>query len=151
MLRNLTKKNFGYVKPNSSADGLRKLQQKWMSFFGGEQVEEFEDPYETSEKGLGEIRSREALEALIVALKPNEAKDRTTKDCLQRLYKTDKLPSDESSPASLCDPDTLTHRYLSIVTDVEDKHDHDWWKSWWEKNQNKLEWKREQGKFVVKN
>jgi len=97
------------------------------------------------------VRSWADAYLLIVALKPNEAKDRTTKDCLQRLYKTDKLSSDESSPASLCSPDTLTHRYLSIVTDVKDKHDHDWWKSWWEKNQSKLEWKREQGKFVVKN
>ena len=151
ILRNLTKKNFGYVKPNTSAEELTNLQQKWTRFFGGEKVEEFKDPYETTEKGLGEIRSREALEALIFALKPNQAKDQTTKDCLQRLYKIDKLPTDESSPASLCSPDTLTHRYLAIITDVKDKHDYDWWKSWWEKNQSKLEWKREQGKFVVKN
>jgi hypothetical protein len=150
MLRNLTKKNFGYVKPNTSTDELTKLQQKWTRFFSGELVEEDRNPYETTVKGLEEIRSREALEAMIVALKPNEAKDQLTKDCLQRLYKTDKLPSDPSSPASLCSPDTLTHGYLARITDVKERRDYDWWKSWWEKNQTKLEWKREPGRFEVK-
>lgn len=150
MLRNLAKKNFGYVRPNTSADELTTLQQKWTRFFGGEQVEEFKDPYETTEKGLGEIRSLVALEALIVSLAPNEAKDWLTKDCLQRLHKLDELPADPNSPASMCNPDRLTHRYLAVITEVENEHDHDWWRSWWEKNRGELEWKRERGKFVVK-
>jgi hypothetical protein len=151
MLRNLTKKNFGYVRLRTSGDELTKLQQKWTGFLAGGQVEEFKNPYETTEKGLGEIRSRDALEALIVVLKPTEAKDKLTRDCLQRIYKMDKLPTDPDSPALMCSPDPLTHGYLAVITDVKDKHDYEWWKSWWQQNQGKLQWQREQGKFVVKN
>jgi hypothetical protein len=150
ILRNLTQKNFGYVKLHTSGDELTKLQQKWTDFLAGKPVEEFKNPYETTEKGLGEVRSRDALEALIIVLKANEAKDKLTKDCLQRIYKIDKLPSDPDSPALMCSPDTLTHRYLAVLTNVKDKHDYTWWNSWWQQNQSKLEWQREQGKFVVK-
>src|SRR5262245_10368153 len=102
MLRNLTKKNFGFVKSNTSESDLNNLQQKWTRFLGGEQVQEYENPYPTSEKGLEEIRSPEALEALILSLAPTNEKERLTKDCLTRLYHLDKLPDDPSSPAALC-------------------------------------------------
>jgi len=151
VLRGLTKKNFGIVRPSSSSDDLTKLQQKWTRFFDGETVDEYKNIFETTEKGLSEIRSLSALQALIVALKTSEPKDSLTKGCLQKLYKIDKLPSDPSSPASMCSPDTMTHTYLKVITDIVDKHDYDWWKAWWDKNQTKLDWKSEKGKFEVKN
>jgi hypothetical protein len=107
-LRNLTKKNFGFVKPNTSESDFNNLQQKWTRFLGGEQAQEYENPYPTSEKGLEEIRSPEALEALIHSLAPTNEKERLTKDCLTRLYHLDKLPDDPSSPAALCSPDKYT-------------------------------------------
>jgi len=149
ILRNLTKKNFGFVKPNTSESDLNNLQQKWIRFLGGEQVQEYENPYPTSEKGLEEIRSPEALEALILSLAPTNEKERLTKDCLTRLYHLDKLPDDPSSPAALCSPDKYTLGYLGVLTSVKDKHDYAWWKNWWDKNKNQLAWSREKGTFYA--
>lgn len=146
----LDQKNFGFVKVTSSAEDLTKLQKKWNQFLNGEQVEEYQNPFETAEKGLSEIRSREALERLIVAIKPSKEKDIITKDCLQRLYKIDKFPKESNSPASLCSPDTMTHRYLAIITGVKDRQTFEWWKNWLETNQNRLEWNKEKGMFEIK-
>ena len=145
ILRNVTKKNFGFVTPKNTADDNAKLQKKWSSFLAGEQVEEFKNPYATTEKGLEEIRSMAALEGLIASLKSTEAKASLTKDCLARLYKTDKLPTE--GPATMCSPDTMTHTYLKILTGVEEKHDHDWWKAWLETSRPKLVWNATTGKF----
>lgn len=150
MLRNLTKKNFGYAKPNTSEEELAKLQQNWMRWLNGEQVEEYQNPYPSSEKGLEEIKSPEALEALIASLKPTSEKEKLTKDCLKRLYNTDKLPDDPNSPAALCSPDRYTHGYLGMITGIKDQHDYAWWKNWWETNRNQLAWNREKGIFEVK-
>ena len=149
ILRNLTKKNFGFVRMNSTEQELNALQQKWKRHLNGEAVAEEKNPYESSEKGLEEIRSLVAIEAMIVALKPNEAKDRLTKDCLKRIYKIDKLPS--SGPETMCSPDTMTNKYLELITGVPDLHDHQWWKTWWDKNKSKLEWKSALGRFEVRN
>jgi hypothetical protein len=151
MLRNLTKKNFGLVRPGSTNADLAALKENWTNFLTGKPATEYQDPFATPIKGLNEIRSRAALEALIVALKPNPAKNQITKDCLKQLYHLDELPADGKGSAMLCSPDTLTHRYLGIITDVVDQHDAGWWAAWWQKNQAKLEWNSEQGKFVVKN
>src|SRR5215216_3931780 len=51
MLRNLTKKNFGYIKPITSEEELAKLQQRWTRWLNGEQVEEYQDQYTSSAKG----------------------------------------------------------------------------------------------------
>jgi hypothetical protein len=150
ILRNLTRKTFGYVKPNTSEEELSKLQQKWVRWLDGEEVEEYQDPYPTSEKGLTEIRSPEALEALIVSLALTSEKERLTKDCLTRLYHIDKLPDDPASPAALCSPDKYTHSYLAVITGIKDKHDFTWWKKWWEVNGNQLVWNREKGTFDVR-
>lgn len=147
MLRNLTKKNFGHVKPNTAAEELETLQRKWMRWMSGEQVEEFQNPYATSVKGLNEIRSREALEALIFSLKPSGQKNKITKDCLKRIYNTDKLPSDPNSPAALCSPERYTHGYLRVLTGIKVQHDYAWWKKWWETNMNSLKWSSEKGLF----
>lgn len=150
MLRNLTRKNFGYVKPNTSEEDLARLQQKWTRWLSGEEVEEFQNPYPSSEKGLEEIKSMEALEALIVSLKPTSEKEKLTKDCLKRLYNTDKLPDDPTSPAALCSPDNYTHGYLGVITGIKDKHDNAWWKNWWDTNKNQLAWNKEKGLFEVR-
>lgn len=147
-LRNVTKKNFGLVTPSSTTDDRAAIQKKWSRFLNGEQVEEYKNPFATTEKGLEEIRSLVALEGLIVSLKPTEAKNSLTKDCLQRLYKMDKLPSE--GPARLCSPDTLTNGYLKILTGIEDQHDYDWWKNWWDKNRAKLEWSSKTARFELK-
>ena len=150
MLRNLSKKNFGYVKPPTSGEELARLQQKWMRWSSGEQVDEYQDQYLSSEKGLEEIRSPGALEALVVSLKPTSEKEKLTKECLNRLYKTDKLPDDPNSPAALCSPDKYTHGYLAVITSIKDKHDYGWWKNWWDANKNQLAWNREKRIFEVR-
>lgn len=149
ILRNLSRKNLGYVKSNSTPEELTALQQKWTRWIKGESVEEVANPYATSIKGLEEIRSREALEALIISLKPSSEKEKLTKDCLKRLYNTDKLPSDPNSPATMCSPDRYTHGYLRVITGITDQHDYDWWKKWWDTNANLLKWSPENGLFVV--
>lgn len=150
MLRTLTKKNFGLVHPETTPTELAALKANWTKFFAGQPATEYQNPYATPVEGLNEIRSRVALEALIVALKPSAAKDQLTKTCLQQLYHLDALPADGKGSPMLCSPDTLNHRYLAILTGVEDQHTAEWWASWWQKNQAKLEWKSADGKFVLK-
>lgn len=150
MLRSLTKKNFGHVKPNTSQEELVTLQQKWGRWLGGEQVEEYQDPYATPQKGLEEIRSPEAVEALIVSLMSTSEKDWLTKDCLKRLYDLDKLPDEPGAPGALCNPDTYTHGYLAVMTGIKDRHDSIWWKKWWDTNKTQLAWNREKGTFDLK-
>jgi hypothetical protein len=150
ILRNLTKKNFGYVRPNPSEAELAGLQQKWTRLLAGETVDEYQNPYPTSEKGLEEIRSPEAIEALIASLAPTSEKEKLTKDCLTRLYHLDKLPADPDSPAALCNPDNYTHRYLAVVTGIKDQHDFTWWKKWWDANKSQLSWNPAKGTFDLK-
>lgn len=149
MLRNLTKKSFGYVRPNTSDEDLTKLQQMWVGWLNGEQVEEVQERYVSSKKGLEEVRSPEAIEALIASLKPTPQKEKLTIDCLQKLYKIDKLPDDPDSPGSLCSPDKYTHSYLAAITETKDKHDYAWWNIWWARSRNKLKWNSEKGQFEV--
>ena len=149
ILRNLAKKNFGYVRPTASAEDLSKLQQIWQRWLNGESVENVAETYVTQQKGLEEIRSREALEALITSLKPTAAKEKVTVDCLKRIYKVDKLPDDPNSPATMCDPDKYTHRYLATISEVKDKHDYAWWNGWWAKNNSNLKWNSEKGLFEI--
>lgn len=150
MLRNLTGKNFGHVKLKTTEEELGKLQQKWSRWLNGEQVEEYRSEYVSAEKGLEELRSPEAVEALVTSLKPGGEKERLTKDCLKRLYNLDKLPDDPNAPAALCSPDKYTHNYLKVITGIEDRHDYAWWKSWWDTNRNQFAWNRAKAIFEVK-
>lgn len=150
MLRNLSKKNFGYVRPTTSTEDLAKLQQTWLRWLNGEKVEDVQEKYVSTQKGLEEIRSPEALEALINSLKPNTEKEKVTVDCLKRTYKVDKLPDDPSAPAAFCNPDKYAHGYLAVISSVTDKHDYTWWSSWWATNKNNLKWNSEKGVFEVK-
>jgi hypothetical protein len=149
MLRNLMGKVFGYVKPNASDENLVALQQAWTRWLSGQQVEEYQDQYPSLENGLSEIRSLEALEALIISLKPTSQKEALTKDCLKRIYNTDKLPDDPTSPSALCSPDPYTNRYLTLLTGIKDRHDFAWWQSWWDSNRGKLKWNRDKGAFEL--
>lgn len=149
VLRNVTKKNFGFITPASTQAELEQIQKKWNQYLNGEPVAEYQTPYESDEKGLPELRSPAAIEALIVSLNGNSNKTALTKDCLKRVYNLSEMPK-EGGSATLCDPDTLTQRYLAIMTDVEGAHDYAWWKSWWDKNQNALDWDKGKARFFVK-
>ncbi|HVR38259.1 MAG TPA: hypothetical protein VMU84_04135 [Thermoanaerobaculia bacterium] len=148
ILRNVAEKNFGYVKPLPRADDLVALQKKWRKWISGdEQMADAIDPYATDVKGLEEIRSKEALQALIVSLRPSETKDALTHDCLQRLYQRDELPSDPADPAKLCSPDTYAQTYLAKLTNVQEPHDAKWWSEWWTAHERELVWDQKSATF----
>ncbi len=152
LLRNLTKNNFGLVLLASPQGELDSLQSKWTAFADGKTVEQYKDPYETSEKGLEEIRSFTALEALIHSLKPSPEKEILTKSCLRKLYNLDELPKEKGSSASFCNPDTYTFSYIGILTgdkEFDEKKDHQWWTKWWNDNKSKLVWDKEKGHFRI--
>lgn len=149
ILRNLTKKNFGFVTPASTTADLEQLQKKWNQYLGGEAVAEYQTPYESAEKGMSELRSPAAIEALIVSLNVNPAKAALTRDCLKKIYNLSEMPKDGGPPA-MCDPDTMTQRYLAIMTGIEGTHDHAWWRNWWDTNKNNLGWDKEKARFFVK-
>lgn len=150
ILRTLLKKNFGYIKMHTTKDAAQQLQQKWKDHSAGKKVPAYEDPYPTDETGLSEIRSLDALQALIVSLKESDAKTKLTRDCLQRLYHRDDLPADKDDPANFCNPDNYTNSYLMALTNEKDVHDAEWWMKWWNENKEKLVWNKKEGKFFVK-
>jgi hypothetical protein len=149
ILRNLTKKKFGFVRPDSSKEELTLLQQKWTSWLNGEKVEEQPNQYISKEKVIEEISSIQALEALIISLKPTNEKEKLTKDCLKNLYKLNEMPTDPGSPAALCNPDAYTNGYLALITGISDPYLYDWWQEWWNQNKKILQWDSEKGKFHV--
>lgn len=149
LLRTLTGRKFGYVKPNTGLSELKVIHTRWLAWLSGEQVPDVPDAYPTEEKGLEEIRSLEALEALITSLKPSEAKTDLTKRCLNTLYQLSELPSDPANPARLCSPDTYTAMFLANLTDVEGTHDFSWWSMWWSAQRQNLKWDAKSGKFRI--
>lgn len=152
VLRTITQKTFGYVKPNMSIDEIQALQVKWKEWRKGLSVPEYINPYETKEKGLSEIHSMIAFEALIYALKPSEVKDAITKDCLKRVYNLTEMPEDKKSSAMFCNPDNYTLMYLGqLINDkkADETKTYEWWRNWWEQNKNKLVWNAEKGFFQL--
>lgn len=149
-LRQITGKNFGFVKMTATLNDLKQLKTKWLNWRKGDKVDEYKNPYETVDGGFNEIKSLEALEALIMSLKKNPDKDKLIINCLKNLYNLTELPDDPSSPANFCNPDTYTHMYLKLLTGIEDKHEFKWWLDWWLKNKEKLEWDIIKGQFVIK-
>jgi len=73
ILRTITGKNFGYVKPAPREEDLLALQKKWRKYLSDGELPGFTEPYPTEVKGLEEIRSKEALHALIVSLQSSDA------------------------------------------------------------------------------
>jgi hypothetical protein len=149
VLRTVTHRKFGYVRPDTDPSELKKIQARWLAWLSGEPVAEIPDAYPTAEKGLEEIRSLEALEALIVSLKPSPAKGNLTKHCLATMYQLSELPSDPANPARLCSPDTYAALFLAQLTDVEGEHDSSWWGMWWSAQRQSLKWDPKSGKFRV--
>jgi hypothetical protein len=150
ILRNLTAKTFGLVKPKSSAEELLEIQKKWTRWINGETVEEYRSLFPAPEKAIAEISSIEALEGLIVSLRPTAYKTELTSACLKRMYNLDALPEDPNTPGALCSPDTYTYPYLTMLTGVRERHDHVWWANWWETNRSRLSWNQETGAFELK-
>lgn len=150
ILRAITKKNFGYVKPNPSAESLRALQDKWTRWLAGHDVPEYVNPYASQVEGLEEIRSLAAVEALILSLQPNKEKDRKTADCLRNVYHLDKLPAEPDAPGRLCSPDPWAYTYLAKVTDVAEQHEPTWWAKWWNQNRAALVWDANAARFIAR-
>ncbi|MCK4574224.1 MAG: hypothetical protein KAU36_07620 [candidate division Zixibacteria bacterium] len=149
ILRNITMNDFGHIRIVSTKEERLAIQEKWKKWFAGEEVGQYRTEY-NSENGIAEISSLEALEALIISLKPSNEKEWLTKDCLESIYGLEELPDDPSSPAQLCSPDSYTLNYLAILTGVKELHDHEWWSEWWLTNKDKLVWNAERGGFDVK-
>jgi hypothetical protein len=153
ILQNLTKKNFGYVSINSSKKELNELKTKWSRYLAGELIEEYK-PAEFKNSKIPEITSLKALEALIISLQENKIKEQITNKCLKNIYKLDEMPTDKSSSAIYCDPDTYTFAYLAMLFGDEKKDDTKtkiWWLDFWNNNRDKLSWNPEKGIFVLRN
>lgn len=150
LLRTVRKKHFGVVTPSSTEADLLAIQKHWRASVAGEATAEYRSPYHTEVKGLEELRSLTALEALIVSLQPSDSKDRHTRSCLKTLYHLDSLPSEPHSPGRLCNPDEWTLGYLDQLTGIAERHDSAWWSAWWEHNNKALVWNPEKGAFQVR-
>jgi len=152
ILRNIAKHNFGLVSINSTIDDLNKLQTKWIEYAEGKKVEEYKNPFEGKEKGLTEIKSLTAMEALIYSLRPTTEKEALTKSCLKKIYNLDEMPKEKGSSASYCNPDTYTFSFLGALIGektFDEKKDHAWWSKWWTENKEKLRWNKEKDIFEI--
>ena len=149
VLRTITGKRFGIVRPKLSPDDLAQIQARWMKYLNSEPVEETPERYPSDKKGLEELRSPEAIHALITSLKPSDQKTQYTKRLLRDLYDLKELPKEPGHPALLCNPDNYTHGHLARITDVPDVHSHEWWSAWWSANKDNLVWNREKARFEV--
>ena len=153
VLRNITRKNFGYVKPGASAAELKELKAKWADWRSGKNVDEYVDSYESKETGLKETHSLIALKALVHSLQPSEEKNIVTKNCLKLVYGLDEMPKDKSSPAIHCNPDTRTFVYLTrLVGDAkyDESKDYKWWANWLKENEQKLTWNKDKAIFQIR-
>ncbi len=151
LLQALTEKNFGIVTINSTDAELEALKNKWLDYLSGKPVEEYKKEYPQAK--IPELSSLSAVQALIISLQENPAKDKITKNCLKNVYKLDEMPKDKSSSANYCNPDTYTFLYLGILfgdKKQDETKDAKWWKDFWETNRDKLTWNDELGIYEVK-
>lgn len=149
ILRNLTKQHFGLVTPASTKQSMQELQAKWKKWRNNEAVETYKSPFASEEKGMDEINSLTAFEAIIFSLAPNDEKEAMIKNCLAKLYNLTEMPKDKTSPANFCSPDTYSHMYLSKLSGIKEEHDYGWWKNWWLQNSGKLVWNAEKAQFDI--
>lgn len=156
MLRNLTGKNFGHVRPNTSEEELTTLHQKWSRWLNGEQVEEQQNQYALSGKESHELKKGitgpETLEALITSLKPHKGRDVRREKCLEIVRSLSGAPSAPTSAVAMeaCESNIQVKAYLGFMTGIKNNHGYDWWKKWWEANKNQLLWNKEKGIFEVR-
>jgi len=152
ILQNLTNKNFGNVNIHSTDKELEVLKDNWLDYLSNKPVEEY-IPIENKNARIPEISSLNAVQALIVSIQDNSAKELITKNCLKNVYKLDEMPKEKGSSASYCNPDTYTYAYLEILFGYEkfdETKDAKWWLTFWTTNQNKLIWNNELGIFELK-
>ena len=149
VLRMVHKKNYGYVKPDSTSEQIEALSQRWRAYHAGQSPEEWRSPFETDEKGLDEIRSLAALEALIVSLQPSPRKEAYVKRCLREVYGLDEMPPDPRSQPRMCRPESWVYSYLFALTYVREKQSPAWWATWWTQEKSGLVWNRTEGRFAT--
>ena len=152
ILQNLTKKNFGNVSINSSEKELKKIKQDWLNYLANKNVEEYK-PTEYKNSKIPEISSLFAVNALIISLQENSAKEAIIKKCLKNVYNLEELPKEKGSSASYCNPDTYTYGYLGMLfgdKKTDENKDANWWLNFWNKNHNNFVWNGEKGIYVIK-
>jgi hypothetical protein len=150
LLRNLTGRNFGYIKPGDAKKNMDNLKTVWLNWKKGDSILNYVNPYDADDNALDEINSKEAIEAIILSLQESPAKSALIKNCLKRIYNLDELPKEKDSPANFCSPDTYSAMYLSKLSGIKESHDYNWWLSWWNENKNKLLWDRKKAGFTIK-
>ena len=152
VLQSLTGKNFGYVSKDSTLKELEELKKKWLFYLSNTTVEEYKG-IEYKNAKIPEVSSLSAVNAMIISLQPNSKKEAITKKCLKNIYKLDELPTDKSSPAMYCNPDTYTYAYLAMVfgdQKLDETKNAKWWLDFWNLNQNNLIWDAEKGMYKLK-
>lgn len=152
ILQNLTNKNFGYVTINSTEKELINLKKNWLNYLSNKNVEEFK-PFEYKNSKIPEISSLNAVNALIISLQDNSAKEAITKKCLKNVYKLDEMPKEKGSSASYCNPDTYTYAYLAMLfgdEKADESKNANWWLNFWNENHKNLVWNSEKGIYIIK-
>ena len=152
ILQNLTNKNFGNVNIHSTDKELENLKSNWLDYLLNKSIEEYK-PIENENAKIPEISSLNAVQALIISLQDNSAKELITKNCLKNVYKLDEMPKEKGSSASYCNPDTYTFSYLGMLFGDEkfdETKNAKWWLTFWKTNQNRLIWNNELGIFELK-
>jgi len=148
-LETALEKRFGVVSPKSSSSELKQLQALWRKHLKGETVPEFTEPYPSKKRGSTQIRSPQAIEALIHSLDSSATKSAHITRCLRDLYGLDAMPTSPDAMGRACNPDMWIHGYLLQVTPVAKRQSATWWKSWWQKNASNLVWDQEAARFVL--
>jgi len=152
ILQNLTKKNFGYVTLHTTKEELEKLKSNWLDYLSNKPIVEY-IPSENKNAKIPEISNLDAVHALIVSLQDNLAKRQITEKCLKNVYNLTEMPKDKSSSANYCNPDTYTLSYLGILfgdKKNDESKNANWWKKFWDENQNNLVWSNEKGIYELK-
>ncbi|MHC1776410.1 MAG: hypothetical protein AB9834_13485 [Lentimicrobium sp.] len=152
ILQNLTDKNFGFVTINSTEKELEELKNRWLNYLSYRSAVEF-TPIVNKNSKIPEISSLIAVQALIVSLQDNPAKEQITKNCLNNVYNLDKMPKKKDSPAHYCNPDTYTYAYLGLLfgdAKSDKTKDANWWQNFWNENQNNIFWNDDKGIFETK-
>ena len=147
ILRTVTEKSFGYVKPDAKAEELAALQRTWRSFLAGENPPEHAPPYRAEIPGLeDELFDPLAIEVLVRSLGPSPGKDALIRSCLDKVGKPE-LPTDPNDPAALCDPDVFARIFLRQATDVQTDLPAEAWAAWWSEHRDHLRFNPKSGKF----
>jgi len=147
LLRTVTEKSFGYVKPGAAPEDLAALQRTWNSYLNGGAPAEVEPRYRSDAGGEDELFDPLAIELLIRSLGPSPAKEALVQTCLAKVG-VKELPADPATdPAALCNPDVMAHMFLRQVTDVETALSAEAWAAWWTEHRDSLRWNQKTGKF----